>query len=137
MATKRKLPARSEVPRAHTWDLSPLYPNDAAWERAFAELQRKVKGFRKFKGTLGRSAKQLRACLDFDAQMDRAFEKLGTYAHLKMTEDLTNSRYVGYEERYGSLASTAMQESSFLRPELMALPETPKMENIDMADSFQ
>src|SRR5581483_2156460 len=108
---------------ADTWDLAPLFKSDAAWERAYRELEKRLAGFRKFRGTLGRSAAQVRRCFDFDVEMDRAFDRLGNYAHLKMTEDLTNSTYVGFEERFASLVSRAMQEASFISPELLGLPD--------------
>jgi oligoendopeptidase F len=87
-------------------------------------MERKLTGYRKFRGKLGRSASVLRRCLDFDVQMDRAFERLGTYANLRMCEDLTNSTYVGYVSRVTNLVSRAMQEASFIRPELLSLPKT-------------
>lgn len=118
-----KLPKRSEVPATDTWDLSPLFKSDAAWERGYKEAEKKLAGFAKFRGKLGTSAKLLRACLDFDVEVDRACDALGNYASLKMTEDLTNSTYVGYEERFSALVSKAMQATSFLAPELLALPD--------------
>ena len=33
------------------------------------------------------------SCFEFDCEFDRAGERLGTYAHLKTTEDMADSRY--------------------------------------------
>ena len=65
-ATTKALPKRSEVPVADTWDLASLYPDDAAWEADFAKLKATAEEYPKFAGTLGRSAADLAACLDFD-----------------------------------------------------------------------
>lgn len=132
--SERKLPKRSEVPTKDTWDLTPLFKTDAAWERAFKDVEKKLTGFRKFRGKLGGGAKLVRKCLDFDVSIDKICDALGTYAHLKMTEDLTNSRYVGYVERFTSLASKAMQEASFLRPELLSLSKTKLQQYLKSKD---
>ena len=92
-ATAIKLPERSTVPVADTWDLSKLFNSDAEWETAFEEFEQKVPGFAEFKGKLGENASSLRACLDFDCEIDRAGERLGVYAYLKTTEDQTDSAY--------------------------------------------
>lgn len=121
--TQRALVARSEVPKRDTWDLKPLFTSDAAWERAFKDLEKRLRGYAKFKGKLGRSASMLRACLEFDHATERAMDRLAVYASLKMCEDLTNSKYVAYEGRITSLASRAMEASSYISPEILALPK--------------
>ena len=124
MPTERSLPARSEVALADTWDLKPLFRDDAAWESAFAKLEKKIVGYRRFKGKLGASPQTVRDCLLFDVEVDRVCDRLSTYAHLKMNEDLTDSTYVGFVSRITNLVSRAMEESSYIRPELLALPRT-------------
>ena len=70
MAKVIRLPQRSQVKAADTWDLSSLYDNDDAWEKDFAKFQKLIGGFEKFRGTLADSAKQLAACLKFDGDVD-------------------------------------------------------------------
>ena len=126
-ATKKKpkqktLPARSKVKQADTWDLGSLYSNDKAWETDFAKWEKQIKRYKKFRGTLGQSAKQLATCLKFDAGFDRQAERLGTYAFLKTTEDTANSEYQRMMGRYQHAASEAAQAASFIRPEILAIP---------------
>jgi oligoendopeptidase F len=123
MATAATLPRRSEVPADDTWDLSALFNEDAGWEHAFKKLEGQLGGFAAYRGRLGTSDKVLRECLDFDAAFDREMDKLSSYAHLKMTEDMANSVYVGLVGRVTDLSSKAMQAASFIRPELLALPK--------------
>ena len=43
------------------WDLSDLYTSNAAWDQERAVLQKEIAGLARFKGTLGRDAKSMRA----------------------------------------------------------------------------
>ena len=53
MTKTKKLPARSQVKPADTWDLSSLFPNDEAWETAFGKWEQQIAKYAKFRGTLG------------------------------------------------------------------------------------
>ena len=108
-APGKQLPARSEVPEADTWDLSSLFPNDEAWEEAFAAWQKQIEGYAAFQGKLAESPQTLAACLQFDLDVDRAGERLGTYAMLKTSEDRRNSVYQRMQGRFTQAASRAGQ----------------------------
>ncbi len=122
MSTAAMLPSRSQVPAPDTWDLASLFPSDEAWEAAFADLKGRVEGFEQYRGRLGESAETLAEALQFDSDFDRAAERLGTYAFLKTTEDQTNNAYQGMQSRFRNLAVRAAQASSYMRPELLAIP---------------
>ncbi len=120
----KRLPPRSKVKEQDTWDLASLYPSDAAWEKDFKKFQQQIKGYEKFPGTLGKSAKSLADCLEFDLQVDRLGERLGYYSFLKTTQDQTNSDYQAMVGRFQSVAAKAAQAASFIRPELMEIPKS-------------
>ena len=105
-----------------TWDLSSLFADDDAWETAFRAGKSGSRGYEKFRGQLGEDAKSLAACFKFDVDMDRAGERLGTYAFLKTAEDTANSTYQRMQGRYQNAASRAGQIASYIRPEIMAIP---------------
>ena len=119
----KSLPRRSQVKAADTWDLATLFPDDAAWEMAFAKWEEQMAGFARHRGKLADSPKALAACLKFDSDFDRAGERLGTYAFLKSAEDTSNSAYQRMLGRYRNAASRAGQEASFVRPEILAIPQ--------------
>jgi len=124
MPKKQKtLPTRSKVKQVDTWDLGSLYPNDKAWEAAFTKWEKQIKGYAKFQGTLSKSAAKLAACLKFDVKFDRLTERLGTYAFLKTTEDTANGTYQRMMGRFQHAASEASQAASFMRPEILAIPD--------------
>jgi oligoendopeptidase F len=122
MSTTR-LPLRSEVPAEHTWDLSSLFRTDAEWEAAFVEWEKMVDGYGRFRGKLGDGPAVVAECLRFDTAFDRAADRVGTYAFLRETEDVANGTYQGMKGRYLGVAAKAMEAASYIRPELLALPE--------------
>src|SRR5262245_32751194 len=123
MSSVVRLPKRSAVKTADTWDLAPLCESDAQWDEMFQKLDKQIAGFGKFRGKLGDGAKTLAACLKFDCEFDRLGERVGGYAHLKVTEDQADSTYQGMVARFTNLATRASQAASFIRPEILALPK--------------
>lgn len=122
MSKIKRLPHRNHVPAADTWDLASLFPDDEAWEKAFRTYERRIGGYARFRGRLGRNPRMLAACLRFDLELDRRGERLGTYAFLKTAEDQANSVYQRMLGRYQNAATRASQAASYLRPEILAIP---------------
>jgi len=115
--------ARDEVSAESQWDLTGLYSSDADWNAELTALEGEIKIYASFAGTLGESALKLKACLEFDMNFSRQLEKLHTFAHLKNDEDKTNSLYQGNYEKVMMLVNEASKASSFMRSEIMSIPE--------------
>ena len=123
MITRAKsLPERSKVKDADTWDLSSLYPDDTAWEKAFKRFEKQIPKYAEFRGTLGKSAAALAAALDFDTKFERLAERIGVYAFLRTSENVGDSATQEMMGRYRAAASQAAQEASYMRPEILAIP---------------
>lgn len=122
-ATVVSLPPRSEVKESDTWDLTKLFANDDGWEEAFNEFEKQISGYQQYRGTLGNSAAELAACLEFDSTVSRLAERMGNYAYLKTVEDQTDSTYQRMMGRFQNIATRAGEESSFIRPEILAIPD--------------
>jgi oligoendopeptidase F len=118
----KKLPTRSEVPASDTWDLSSLFADDKAWEKAFEAWSKQIQGYAQFQGKLAESADTLARALQFDLDVERMGERLGTYAMLRSAEDQTQSAAQRMQGRYVQAASLAAQAASFVQPELLAIP---------------
>jgi oligoendopeptidase F len=123
MAKVLRLPKRSEVKAADTWDLSSLCATDAQWDELFQKLDRQISGYEKFRGKLGEGAKTLAALFKFDHDFDRLAERVGGYAHLKVTEDQADSTCQAMVAKFQNLATRASQAASYIRPEILALPK--------------
>ena len=118
----KQLPSRSEVKESDTWDLSSLFRSDKAWDDAFAAWKKQIEGYASFQGKLADSPQSLAACLQFDLEVDRTGDRLGTYAMLKTSEDQASSVYQRMQGRLMQAASGAAQAASYIRPEILAIP---------------
>lgn len=124
MAEVKRLIPRSEVAEGDTWDLSSLYGCDADWEADFKVFESRIGDYTNFRGRLAEGHHVLAECLRFDLEIDRLAERLGTYAFLKTTEDQANSAYQALTARFQNVAVKAGQLASYIRPEILSLPET-------------
>src|SRR5687768_7458624 len=125
MPTKTKtkaLPPRTKVKPADQWDLSSLFKSDAEWEAAFTKWEQQVPGYEKFRGKLGDSAEMLSPCLRSDTAVERPGERLAVYAFLTPAGDEGNSDDQRLKGRYQHAGTKAAEASSWVRPELLAIP---------------
>jgi oligoendopeptidase F len=119
---EKKLPARRDVPVGDTWDLASLFSSDAEWEAALGEWEQMIPGFEAFAGTLATSPERLAACLAHDIAVDRAGDRLGTYARLRASEDQAAPEPQRMVGRFQHVATRADEKASFIQPEIMAIP---------------
>jgi len=122
MSQVKRLPARSKVKIQDTWDLSSLFADDAAWEKAFKKLEKQIPKYDKYRGTLRESPKSLAACLKFDADFDRLAERVGIYAFLRSAGDQTDNTCQNMMARVQNMGARAAQAASYIRPEILAMP---------------
>ncbi|MEK9629985.1 MAG: oligoendopeptidase F, partial [Nitrospinota bacterium] len=114
---------REEISEQSQWDLSGLYSSNEAWNEDFKSLENDLKKYSGFQNTLAHSFSRLKECLEFDMNFSRKLEKLYTFAHLKNDEDKTNSHHQGNFEKAMRLLNEAGSASSFIRPEIMSIPQ--------------
>jgi oligoendopeptidase F len=122
-AAPRGVPLRSEVPFADTWDLTPLYPSDEAWEEAFKQLQADYGKISDFRGKVGESPSVLRDALEFEKDIDMRVERLGQYAALRVAEDASKDASLSQEARLDSLRVRIGEAFSFLFPEIQSIAD--------------
>jgi len=122
-AAQKKTPLRSEVAVEDTWDLTPLFPNDEAWEAAFQSLQQNYKKIEAFRGRVGESAQTLLDALECEKVIDLAVETLNQFVALRTTEDSADSTALARESRFESLLVHVGEAFSFLGPEIQAIDD--------------
>lgn len=120
----KRLPPRSRRKPEDCWDLSSLFADNAAWEKALEDWAKRIDKYESFRGTLGESAGRLAAFLKFDLETDRLGERLGTYAFLKTAEDAADPEAQRMYGRFMGVMARAHQAASFARPEILAIPKT-------------
>ncbi|HEX6506281.1 MAG TPA: oligoendopeptidase F, partial [Chloroflexota bacterium] len=113
---------RSEVPVEFTWDLSIVYPDDAAWEAAVAELEAMRPEIAALKGTVGQSASSLLHALEVNDRAMMQAERIYVYAKLRKDADGTDPVAQALDSRAASLYAQISAALSFLEPEILAIP---------------
>jgi oligoendopeptidase F len=121
--TQETIPSRNEVARENTWDLSKLFANDKAWENGLADFVKLAEKIPSFKGTLGKSAENLAAWLDFYRDLGILEERLGYYAYLRQTEDEGDNAARTMSGKFTMASSKVHAASAWAAPEIMAVPD--------------
>src|SRR5579872_7269628 len=112
---------RSKVPDEYKWDLSALYPSDAAWRTAKDKLAAALPTLRPFQGTLASSAFHLADALDLENSFERELSRLYSYAAMKSDEDTRVSTYQGMQQEMIQLGSVLGTEAAFIEPEILKM----------------
>lgn len=123
MSGMKALPSRREIPEKYRWRLEDLYQSPAAWEtdlKRVDDLLQRVPGYQ---GRIGEKPAVLLEVLKLEEQISRLTEKIFVYARMKRDEDNTDSESQARADRAQALAARVGTVTSFILPELMALPE--------------
>jgi oligoendopeptidase F len=121
--SKSTLPLRSEISLKDTWDLSPLFASETAWEEEFQRLSIDYLHISQFKGELGSSAEKLFELLEFEKKIHQSLEVLSHYAGLRLSEDSSNSIALDRDGRLQSLSTDIETTTSFIAPEIQAIED--------------
>ena len=108
---------------ADTWDLTLLYATDADWESGFEKLRAEFQSILAFRGRVGESAETLLAVLETEKTLDLQLERLGHYSMLRTSEDSSDNVNLSRRARLQNLWTEISESSSFLIPEIVAVPE--------------
>ena len=116
------LKERNEIDEQYRWDLSTLYASDEAFEEEFRKLDACIANVAAFAGKLTDAA-AVHACFEADTALDLLLSDLFCYANLRRSEDTrAEDAQALYMRIYGKYVE-AMTQTSFVRPELLSLPE--------------
>ena len=119
----KSVPLRSEVRPEDTWDLTPLYASDEAWEEDFQKLQSGYPKIAEFRGRVGDNVQTLLEVLELEKSLEMRIEQLNQFASLRVTEDSSNSAALTREARLESLLVRVGETFSFVSPEIQAIPD--------------
>ena len=117
------LPARADTAPEHRWHLEHIYADDAAWERALADLQGQAAVAAGFRGRLGEGPATLLEALQAQDRAGQVIEKLFGYAHMHSDEDTRVSTYQAASDRVAALATQIEGAWAYFEPELLAQSE--------------
>ncbi|WP_404711622.1 M3 family oligoendopeptidase [Sphingomonas sp. MMS24-J13] len=118
---------------AAAWDLTDIYPSDAAWEAERAAIAARLPQIAAYKGKLGESAATLRAALQLQSDIGLKVSRLYAYASLKRDEDLRVSANQERSQKVTDLATAYSEAGSWMGPEILTIGQA-KIEGFLKAD---
>ena len=116
------VPTRDEIPEKYKWNLQAIYPDQRAWEADYARCQGMIDQLKQRKGTLAGSAQELLQTLELRDETMWLVDKLVVYANQLSDQDTGNGVALGLKSRATTLGVAFNQASSWIEPELLALP---------------
>jgi len=123
---------RSAIPEIYTWDLSPLFASDEAWDEARLKLLAEIPGLEVFEGRLADPA-SLQACLDLYFRLHSDANFVTLYANLRQSTALSDEVANAMVQRSLAGMDELMRAAAFIRREVLALPA----ESLDAAYAAQ
>ena len=116
----KKLPKRSEIDPKYTWKLEHIFPDTAAWEKAYSEAEAEVEALRAWNGRVAENPKQV--IRDYFAAQEN-LNMVIEYTFLARECDNGDPQSQAQAARGMALAVKAGEALSFLEPELLMLDE--------------
>ena len=110
---------RSKIPDTLKWNLSDLYPSDAAWRTAKDKIAADISSLRQFRGKLTSSAGTLADGLDRLFALDKELSRLAVYASLEADQDTRDSQHQGMRQAMTQIGATFGAEAAYFEPEIL------------------
>jgi oligoendopeptidase F len=117
--------SRNEVPVQDRWNVEALYVNPDSWKTDLTQAQGQEKTpkwpqLSEYKGRL-HDPQAVAGLLESYLTLQRQLEKLHTYAHLRLDEDLGNDTFKSDFGLISSLIHEFSLETSWIEPEFLSL----------------
>lgn len=133
----KSLPKRNETNIQETWDLTTLFENEEAYEKAAKEVEQDADTFAaSYKGTINDAASAIKA-VDAFRQLQEKIVPVANYASLAASVDLTDDDAQMRDSQFGSLAAKIGSMTSFVMSELAALSEETLKEACAQSDDYR
>ncbi len=113
---------RDSIPDQYKWDLSPIYPDWEAWDADLATASALVDEFAGYQGSMAQGVDQLVDLLQTRDRTGLLVDQIYLYSGLSYYTDLRDNDAAARYQRYENLQTRFEQASSWLHPELLALP---------------
>lgn len=131
-----ELKSRAEMDPKYMWDLTPIFPNDQAWEDALKQATEAVKTLSAIPGTLGNSLESFKDGLDKIYAVTEQIERVANYAFLKKSGDNGDTKNQEMEARCISLLTAFQSAVAFLNPEILDM-DSEKLDSFMKDDSVK
>lgn len=112
--------SREEIPDKYKWNLTDIYKSDDDWKKAKDALAVKAAGLEKFKGTLTRSAADLKKYLLLNSEIGKEASRLYSYASFNSDLDTRNMKYNAMKQELQQMFSELGTKTAFAEPEILS-----------------
>jgi oligoendopeptidase F len=113
--------AATDPAQGAVWDLTVIFPNDAAADSERAAILAELPSLAKFSGHLGDNAATLRAALDRRSAMTLRAQRVYRYAFMRVSEDARVESSQALMASAGAMVSKMRATTAFFNPEIIAL----------------
>ncbi|QQZ64258.1 oligoendopeptidase F [Paenibacillus sonchi] len=118
----KQLLKRSEVPAENRWKLEDMFASQEQWDAEYKEAKKLINSASGFQGKLD-SPDALKKCFELDDKLSLLTERLYVYAHMRQDEDTAAPTYQALSQKAKKLGVEAGEATSFITPEILALPD--------------
>jgi oligoendopeptidase F len=115
---------RAAIDARYKWDLSHIFLDWAAWEAAYADLDRRIDAFASLRGTLSSGGPALLDALRQRDAIGQLEYKVWYFASLRYDEDQRDNQINARRQQVQILFAKAAQASAWFDPELLGIPLT-------------
>jgi oligoendopeptidase F len=112
---------RDAIADQYKWNLTDLFPTDAAWRAEKDRFARTIGEAAAFAGTLGQSPERLASALALQAGQQKTFGRLFVYANLAADQDTRVSANQALIDEMRQLGARFGAAWAFFEPELLTL----------------
>lgn len=112
---------RSEVASNDTWDLTPLFVDEKAWEKGMKDLQAEIDRAPSFKGKLGEGKESFLDTFGWYEKTGILAEQLYSWAFLNYAGDASDSTNVKRYSQVGQNLAQLGANMAYFDPELLAI----------------
>ncbi len=131
------LPARDEIDKQYKWDLTHIYKTDEEWEKDFKWIEENIPNYKKYENKLAQNPEMLLECLRFDDSIGIKLDKLYLYASLAKDSDMKVFKYQAMDDQIKNLATKVASAGSFIRPELLGIPDGKLRKMLESKDELK
>jgi oligoendopeptidase F len=112
---------RSKIPDQYKWDLTAIYPSDAAWRAEKEKMVAQLPTLGEFQGKLASSSKTLADALENQSHLEKDLTRLYLYAALISDQDSRDSNYLAMRQEMIQIATNFGAESAYVEPEILKM----------------
>jgi oligoendopeptidase F len=115
------------------WDLTEIYPDEAAWDAARKGALAALPGIAKYKGRLGETAQILAEALVLQSDLGKTIARVYVYVSLKGDEDVRVAAWQEKQAQAVDLYTAFGEATAWFAPELLAVGK-PKIDSFIAAN---